>query len=335
MSDFRGKAASLYPYSVPIILTGLISAIASILPTNTNEYDFPPFIVFAFYTFVLIVICRPLWLVFSRHPEPTKQILTDIKDRWPWLIACLVSGFSLAQTVDMVMRIKVIIPELVPFYADPVFLKMDRILFFGQDAWRISHAIIGTGLTRLLDQIYVGWHFFQVALYVFATVNTNRMLQLRVVITVQLCWIFLGGAMALLASSVGPCFYKEFYGAETFTPLLTTLEEKGADWAILGFSYLLDPDSGIGAGISAMPSMHVSIATIFALVLRDWKPSYQVFAWLYALIIFLGSFHLGWHYAVDGIVAALATGAIWVATGKLVDHVGRHPERATNGQNRN
>lgn len=234
--NHRRTLTQLRHYLAPLAITVLATALVWLLPTNRDMRDTPPFIVFAFFSFLLIVVLRPLYLVFSRHPEPTKQLKHDILERWPWLVACILSGICLAQTVDMVMRIKIIIPELNPFFADPTLILMDRWIFLGNDAWAVSHSIIGARATQLLDQIYVGWHFVQVSLYVFATVIPNSRLQLQIVLAAQLCWILLGGVMATLFASVGPCFYQVFYGESLFTPLIDTLQEKGAHWALLGFS---------------------------------------------------------------------------------------------------
>jgi len=69
--------------------------------------------------------------------------------------------------------------------------------------------------------------------------------------------------------------------------------------------------------ISAMPSMHVAVATVMALT--SWRQNRWLGAagWLYVLLIFLGSVQLNWHYAVDGYVAVLGTWLIWRASGVL------------------
>ena len=66
-------------------------------------------------------------------------------------------------------------------------------------------------------------------------------------------------------------------------------------------------------GISAMPSLHNAIAVLYALIAFRIGKAIGIFMSLYAAIIFVGSVHLGWHYAVDGIIAAIAMYAIWKA----------------------
>ena len=65
--------------------------------------------------------------------------------------------------------------------------------------------------------------------------------------------------------------------------------------------------------ISAMPSMHNASALLFALA------GYQVnrfWGWVltvHATLIFIGSIHLAWHYAVDSYFAWGLTLVIWFA----------------------
>jgi hypothetical protein len=68
---------------------------------------------------------------------------------------------------------------------------------------------------------------------------------------------------------------------------------------------------GLGVGISAMPSVHVS--TAFLLMLVGWKagrvPGF--FLTVFFSIIMAGSVHLAWHYAVDGYAGCVVTSLIW------------------------
>ena len=81
--------------------------------------------------------------------------------------------------------------------------------------------------------------------------------------------------------------------------------------------------------ISAMPSVHVAIAVLFALAGREAGRVAGLVLTAYALVVLVGSVHLGWHYAVDGYFAALATGLSWVGCGAALRpwfRVIRHPD---------
>ena len=69
----------------------------------------------------------------------------------------------------------------------------------------------------------------------------------------------------------------------------------------------------LGSGISAMPSMHVSLAWLGLLHFCRVQAGLAVLVFGYVVVILVGSVHLGWHYAVDGILAILTTTVIWVA----------------------
>ena len=79
----------------------------------------------------------------------------------------------------------------------------------------------------------------------------------------------------------------------------------------------------VGGGISAMPSLHVTIATLCFLVSLTYSTSrlLKLATGLFAATIYIGSVHLGWHYASDGLVGIVAVTLIWWATGRYVDYL--------------
>jgi membrane-associated phospholipid phosphatase len=77
-------------------------------------------------------------------------------------------------------------------------------------------------------------------------------------------------------------------------------------------------DVSLAAGVSAMPSMHVAIATLFTLVCWRTKRWLGIVMSLYAVIIMVGSVHLAWHYAVDGYFGAAGMLAIWWCVGRAM-----------------
>jgi len=64
-----------------------------------------------------------------------------------------------------------------------------------------------------------------------------------------------------------------------------------------------------------MPSLHVAIAVLQALL--GWRLSRKLGLILtgYAVIVLLGSVHLAWHYAVDGYLSILLALIVWKASG--------------------
>jgi TRAP-type C4-dicarboxylate transport system permease small subunit len=74
--------------------------------------------------------------------------------------------------------------------------------------------------------------------------------------------------------------------------------------------------------------MHVSIAVLLALLY------FRIHRWLgwaaagFAVIIMVGSVHLGWHYAADGYLSAALTIVIWKGFGRVL-HPGRESPSAS------
>jgi membrane-associated phospholipid phosphatase len=58
--------------------------------------------------------------------------------------------------------------------------------------------------------------------------------------------------------------------------------------------------------------MHLALFAMNVMFLREVKPSWTPWAWLYTAVLFVSSVYLGWHYAVDGIASiVLAAGIYW------------------------
>ncbi len=156
----------------------------------------------------------------------------------------------------------------------------------------------------------------------------NQRLQLRGLLTYAVSWILLGNILAAAFSSVGPCFYAEFYHDGYFAPLMDELRDGAQEHPIVALTvmrYLLDSLAidRFGTGISAMPSMHVSIAFLASLVM--WQGTRLLWARLLAACFtaatFIASVHLGWHYAVDGLLGVAVIALIWIGVGRFIDRL--------------
>jgi hypothetical protein len=73
----------------------------------------------------------------------------------------------------------------------------------------------------------------------------------------------------------------------------------------------------IGGGISAMPSVHNALAALFALAAFQLSRTAGWLVAIYAAAIWIGSIHLGWHYALDGVLGVAMTLGIWIVCGRI------------------
>jgi hypothetical protein len=134
-----------------------------------------------------------------------------------------------------------------------------------------------------------------------------------------LCWAVLGTVGALAFLSAGPCFYDHVAGgANPYARQMAALRQVHGVTSLRLQDLLracLDGGGHVG-GASAMPSMHISACVLFTLA--GWHRSRRIGALLLAVTLLtqVACVALGWHYAIDGYVAAAGTCLIWWAVGK-------------------
>jgi membrane-associated phospholipid phosphatase len=164
------------------------------------------------------------------------------------------------------------------------------------------------------------WFAGLIAFVVWAGWTKFRVLRQRALVSLLLLWIGGGTIGAWAVSSVGPCYYPEVVqGPNPYEQLLAQLDsyESPPLGARINQVKLLETRRADRwaqfAGISAMPSMHVGLAVLFALVAWQCSRVLGLLLWGYAIIIQIGSVVLAWHYAIDGYVGALLAIICWLA----------------------
>lgn len=228
---------------------------------------------------------------------------------------------------------------LAPFSWDARFETADRWLHGGEAPWRLLQPWLGAPhLSQFFNLFYVCWFLVLWFVLVWQIAGYHdRRLRAQFLGTMMLCWALLGTVAAMAFSSAGPCYFARVTGLDDpYAPLMAYLHAANSTaeiWA-LGtqeklWTYFVEGSVGLGGGISAMPSMHVSMAFLF--VLLGWRVHrlIGVLALLYCIAIQIGAVHLGWHYAIDGYVSMAATGAIWWLMGRLLDWREASRERAS------
>jgi hypothetical protein len=233
--------------------------------------------------------------------------------------------------------LKMAIHLVVPFYLDNTLATADRVLFLGHDPWRLTHALFGDPLsTAMIDRIYVLWVPLVMVGVLLASVAKPR-LRGHFFLSFVLCWALVGVAGAYGLSSAGPCFADRL-GTESapwFAPLMVQLSTAHAThgvnavfWQTVLWNSAVFGDYEFARGISAAPSMHNAVCMLYVLALRNSSAVWRVGAKLFAAIVWIGSVHLGWHYAVDGLIAWAMMVGIWAGVGAYLDRVGYRPGRS-------
>lgn len=272
----------------------------------------------------LMVVVRPRHLVRAFIDDLSNNFLTQERLLHGLPIVIVLPLFNSACTLA-----KTLIPALHPYVWDATLSRWDQALHFGVAPWRIVAPIMATPLmTQAANIVYCCWFFGLAALWFWqAFAMRDRLLRMQFFIAYMACFVVLGNIAATLLASVGPCFYGRLIdGPDPYAPLMQYLLEASLHSHVnisvglqnMLWDYYASGGEGVGAGISAMPSMHVAGATLFALL--GWRTSRFLGIALSVNVglILLSTVFLGWHYAVDGYAAIAGTVAIWWIVGAIL-----------------
>lgn len=223
------------------------------------------------------------------------------------------------------------------FHIDAQLVALDKALFFGHDPWRVTHALFSAPWTTLLfDRAYHLWFVpmsFGVIICALAGQKSYR-LRTQYILSYMTIWIGIGSILAWFMPSAGPCFYNDYVSPQaSFAELARQLESVRALYgpdalashmaqAHLRYAFG-NPELVVGGGISAMPSVHNGLSALFAVAGFSINRKLGWAMSAYALVIWLASIHLGWHYAVDGLASIALTILIWKLMGRLADRLER------------
>lgn len=273
----------------------------------------------------LYIVCRLFQLCFYEKPDViTTTLIRDVVDvitdwrRYARVIPMLlITSFGFIAFINF----KVIISDIVPFYLDTTLVDLDRKIHFGKlpHEW-LSSIVNYPSLVGYLDFSYKLWYFVMFYLWGWAAWGaSDNGWRRQFVLAFMLCWIMGGTVLALLLSSVGPCFYDVFVaGTNPYAGHMARLGVIHEMKPLLAFEtqrlmaiVFLDDNQAIKIGISAMPSLHNTLAVLFAIVGFKVHRNLGYILTAYAVLIFIGSVVLGWHYAVDGYAGLILAFAMW------------------------
>lgn len=271
-----------------------------------------------------------LWLAREHPSDPLRQIIS----RFPKAFLTAFDRSMLFLTIPLFWSffapVKAAIPEVVGFWADPSLATVDRLLFFGNDPWTFTHAIVGPAATKAIDIVYASWILvILVVAFLVAVLGDDRSLG-RFYLGWGTIWLVLGVGGAFVLGSAGPIFgVKLGFGFEALLARLEEVHETTPLIAIMASDALWlnyeNRNATIGNGISAAPSLHCAIAFFMALFVRETRLFPVAVA--YAVIIWIGSVHLGWHYFTDGLISLIGVLLLWPIITKFADRDDRGRSR--------
>lgn len=270
-----------------------------------------------------------LKLIFVGERRPLKCFAERLKLAYIYR-SKLISAFILLSVISIFMSsystMKSLIPIVNMFYLDDLFHQTDLWIFSGhQPGLSVVKWLDNPFYIFIINLNYNLWFFFMWTTVVYFLIAENSTNRTCFFISWISCWGLLGAFLAMLLSSAGPVYVEKLDPTNlTYQPLMQLLQEKHS-WLVeqgwpglyalntqekLWLAYAENVEM-LGSGISAMPSLHVSIAVLMALSMEEVNKFVSYFLWFFAVIIFIGSFTLGWHYASDGLVSATLTYLIW------------------------
>lgn len=269
-------------------------------------------------------------LLRNKPNRPTRFLIETYiaRLRKPRLLASLSLLAIAIIFMPFFSKLKSMIPLFNTYSWDHAFIAWDRAIFFGYDAWQVLQPVFGyPTISAAMAWLYHAWMlliYIGTLFFIFypAADHVRRHYMLGFV----LIWTLVGGAMATAFASVGPVFMNPIMGDSTFDTQMAYLNGANEQVPIMTLhvqelllGWYHQGEQGLGSGITAMPSMHVSMAFLFWLAIRQVSPTAGKIFFAFFVLIWIGSVHLAYHYAVDGLVSIIATAAIWRFVNAIIE----------------
>jgi hypothetical protein len=333
---WRGTRAGLAACSPVFVLAGLYVIAAIVLsatlpgsqPVDLFEYV-GLWLRGGFALGLLYLLARTLPSVIRTRPDRPLTALGGALSGY--VTPSFLVGVSLIGTQCLVKgtftSIKNMLPDVADYTWDARWADFDAWLTGGTDPWRYLEPVISRPLAlHLVEMTYLSGWMLMVGIVPAIVAFAPRFAPTRVrfFLTYILCWIVIGNILAAVGMSAGPAYYDKVTGdVSRFRPLLDHLSaNSGSFYSVFDLQILLwrAYDTGqvsLGTGISAFPSMHIAMATLWVIVGFTVGKRFGIAALVFLAFIFASSIALGWHYAVDGYVSMIIVPVIWFLVGRL------------------
>jgi len=299
--------------------------------TLTGRVEVSNFLIYFQLLFPLIGFSFPVFLIMYSIIVTTlrlrkRRILGFKVMMRPENLARILSVIILLASVCIFMgmftSVKTSFAALQGFKHDVWQADLDKLLFFGNEPWSILFEPVHTAFLQMVIEINYNmvWHIQTYAILFIACISSpQKSLRARYFICFVLVWAVVGNLFAGMFISAGPAFYGFVTGDEArFGEQMQMLAAYPENTVTLFQSFLWNAyetnSTAFGTGISAFPSVHVSIAALNVFFAFEYGRKLGFFALVYALFILYSSVYLAWHYAIDGIFGAMVVALIYYGT---------------------
>lgn len=299
---------------------------------NSNLIDGDPFWMFIsimfFSTLVALLAMVIMQFYFVAAVDKSEKPISGLYRR---MVSVLRHHDTMVRGIPMFLALlifmyaftffKANVTNFIPFAWDVTFDRWDQVLHFGTRPWEWLQPVFGNVVgTLILNVNYNLWFMVMQLFWIyFGFIQKPGLDRTRFYVSFFFTWSIGGSLMAILFSSAGPCYYHLVVGGiGPYQPLMQQLRDFNAIvpiWAVDTQAMLwgLHSNGSIMGGVTAMPSMHNATALLFVLTTWNMSKRLRNLLIVHMILIFLGSVHLGWHYAVDAYFAWAITLVLWVA----------------------
>ena len=293
-------------------------------------------VLYALPSFAAFALKFAPWWVYAILPV-TLAIFGNVRNMTLKKAVSIVASIVLCSAFTfMFSMVKTQFPAAMPFWADDLFTRLDQLLHFGQNPRDFLQFMGWFGVSSLEKFYLNGWvfiaTFFPALLIAF---DPDEIRTRQFILLWAACWIVLGNLLALTFMSAGPIFVELVPGVDpdVHADVVGLLAREDAAFLLDLRNNLWDAYANgskmVGTGISAFPSVHVGMATVFGLYLirlghdlraqdaalhrhvpMHWAGT--VAGVLIIAIFLVLSVYLTLHYAVDGYASLIVIWAIYV-----------------------
>jgi len=240
-----------------------------------------------------------LWMAVNGVERPVAEFRRIFIEHRRQVLA--VAGVMLLAGLNMIafMWVKPLLNYWMPFSADVWLANADNVLFLGHDPGRLLSAFAFPQAGLVYHPVWFALIILSLLIVATAPPSPEKS---AAMLSYFALWSAVGPIIHSLLPAAGPVFYERLGLGDRFAAVDGGAETRQvADYL---WNIYATRSFGAGAGISAMPSLHVTMAAWTVIVARTFAPRLTMPMAACALLIAILSVALGWHYAVDGIVGA-------------------------------